>query len=106
MWINWCAHTSLQVHLDSTLTQFCSKLFEVAQGLQYLHSCNIVHGDLRGVRVPYFDLFASDDYYYRPIFLLHMTRVLAWGISASVDFPMVRGTVLDEEAIFVGWLPN
>jgi hypothetical protein len=27
-----------------------SQLHEVAQGLQYLHSRNIVHGDLRGVR--------------------------------------------------------
>jgi serine/threonine protein kinase len=25
------------------------KLYEIAQGLQYLHSRNIVHGDLRGV---------------------------------------------------------
>jgi serine/threonine protein kinase len=28
---------------------FLFKLFEVAQGLEYLHSEDVVHGDLRGV---------------------------------------------------------
>ena len=27
-----------------------SKVFDVANGLNYLHSCNIIHGDLKGVR--------------------------------------------------------
>jgi serine/threonine protein kinase len=30
-------------------TDITLQLYEVAQGLQYLHSRNIVHGDLRGV---------------------------------------------------------
>jgi serine/threonine protein kinase len=27
------------------------QLYEIAQGLEYLHSRNIVHGDLRGVHI-------------------------------------------------------
>jgi serine/threonine protein kinase len=27
-----------------------SKIYEIAKGLSYLHSCNVVHGDLKGVR--------------------------------------------------------
>lgn len=32
------------------LLQF--QIYEVAKGLSYLHSCNDVHGDLKGVRPP------------------------------------------------------
>ena len=28
----------------------CFQMCEAAKGLSYLHSCNVVHGDLKGVR--------------------------------------------------------
>ena len=38
----------LSPSLHETLTP--SQLSDVAEGLNYLHSCNVVHGDLKGVR--------------------------------------------------------
>ena len=35
--------------LDTYLFRFSRKLLEVAQGLHYIHSEGVVHGDLRGV---------------------------------------------------------
>jgi len=35
--------------MDESLLTCCQKLLEVAQGLAYLHSQKIIHGDLRGV---------------------------------------------------------
>jgi len=39
--------------LASTSTQHLTfpQLLGVAEGLVYLHSCNVIHGDLKGVRV-------------------------------------------------------
>ena len=34
-------------HVDSRY-----QLSDVAKGLSYIHSCNVIHGDLRGVRSP------------------------------------------------------
>ncbi|KAJ7508306.1 kinase-like domain-containing protein, partial [Mycena galericulata] len=48
----WMEHGTvlnyLNVHGRSTVDKL---LFEIAQGLQYLHSRNIVHGDLRGANI-------------------------------------------------------
>ncbi|KAF7356488.1 Kinase-like protein [Mycena venus] len=45
----WMEHGTvmnyLQIHGHGNVDKL---LYEIAQGLQYLHSCNIVHGDLRG----------------------------------------------------------
>lgn len=35
--------------VHATVSNTTVKLYEIAQGLQYLHFRNIVHGDLRGV---------------------------------------------------------
>ena len=32
-----------------TRYSFSPKLFDVAEGLNHLHSCNVIHGDLKGV---------------------------------------------------------
>ena len=41
------------------LYNWVSKLVDVAHGLQYLHSFNFVHGDLKGVRwLDFFSLIA------------------------------------------------
>ncbi|KAJ7464285.1 kinase-like domain-containing protein [Mycena galericulata] len=48
----WMEHgTVLQYLKDHGLANVDRLLFEVAQGLHYLHSCNIVHGDLRGTNI-------------------------------------------------------
>ncbi|KAJ7748023.1 kinase-like domain-containing protein [Mycena metata] len=48
----WMEHGTilnyLNIHGRSTVDKL---LFEIAQGLQYLHSRNIVHGDLRGANI-------------------------------------------------------
>lgn len=35
-------------------------MYEIAMGLQYLHSQNIIHGDLRGVRRSICNMYSSD----------------------------------------------
>ncbi|KAF7349005.1 Kinase-like protein [Mycena venus] len=48
----WMEHgTVLQYLKDHGRANVDRLLFEVAQGLHYLHSCNIVHGDLRGTNI-------------------------------------------------------
>ncbi|KAJ7904961.1 kinase-like domain-containing protein [Mycena leptocephala] len=48
----WMEHgTVLQYLKDHGPANVDRLLFEVSQGLQYLHSCNIVHGDLRGTNI-------------------------------------------------------
>lgn len=37
-------------HIASIPPHSCNQLSDVARGLCYLHSCNVVHGDLKGVR--------------------------------------------------------
>ncbi|KAF8183890.1 kinase-like domain-containing protein [Mycena galopus ATCC 62051] len=48
----WMEHGTvmnyLKVHGHSEVDKL---LYEVAKGLNYLHSCNIVHGDLRGTNI-------------------------------------------------------
>ncbi|KAJ7442177.1 kinase-like domain-containing protein, partial [Mycena galericulata] len=45
----WMGHGTVLVYLENHGRGKVDKmLFEIAQGLQYLHSRNIVHGDLRG----------------------------------------------------------
>ncbi|KAJ7233175.1 kinase-like domain-containing protein, partial [Mycena rebaudengoi] len=86
----WMAYGTVLQYLNEHGRSNVDKLlFEVVQGLQYIHSCNIVHGDLRGAN----------------IFITHDSSACLGDFGLS-RFPMVRGTVLDEEAIFVGWLPN
>ncbi|KAJ6524513.1 kinase-like domain-containing protein, partial [Mycena capillaripes] len=51
----WMEHGTvmnyLRVHGHANRTDKALQLFEIAQGLQYLHSRNIVHGDLRGANI-------------------------------------------------------
>ncbi|KAF8215406.1 kinase-like domain-containing protein [Mycena galopus ATCC 62051] len=48
----WMEHgTALQYLKDHGSASVDRLLWEVAQGLHYLHSCNIVHGDLRGTNI-------------------------------------------------------
>ncbi|KAJ6554016.1 kinase-like domain-containing protein [Mycena vulgaris] len=48
----WMEHGTVLEYLKSHGRENVDKLlFEIAQGLQHLHSCNIVHGDLRGANI-------------------------------------------------------
>ncbi|KAJ7778410.1 kinase-like domain-containing protein [Mycena metata] len=48
----WMEHgTVLKYSVLRFLDPLWAKLYEIAQGLQYLHSRNIVHGDLRGTNI-------------------------------------------------------
>ncbi|KAF8183770.1 kinase-like domain-containing protein, partial [Mycena galopus ATCC 62051] len=51
----WMEHGTvmnyLKTHGHATVDKLAIKLFEIAQGLEYLHSRNIVHGDLRGTNI-------------------------------------------------------
>ncbi|KAJ7233161.1 kinase-like domain-containing protein [Mycena rebaudengoi] len=48
----WMEHGTVLKYLDYHGRANVDKLLsEIAQGLQYLHSCNIVHGDLRGANI-------------------------------------------------------
>ncbi|KAJ7781785.1 kinase-like domain-containing protein [Mycena maculata] len=48
----WMEHGTILDHLKQHGRENVDKLlFEIAQGLQYLHSLNIVHGDLRGANI-------------------------------------------------------
>ncbi|KAJ7619319.1 kinase-like domain-containing protein [Roridomyces roridus] len=48
----WMEHGTVLQHLNLYSRANVNKLlFEIAQGIQYLHSRNIVHGDLRGVNI-------------------------------------------------------
>ncbi|KAJ7279092.1 kinase-like domain-containing protein, partial [Mycena rebaudengoi] len=48
----WMAYGTVLQYLNEHGRSNVDKLlFEVVQGLQYLHSCNIVHGDLRGANI-------------------------------------------------------
>ncbi|KAJ6542173.1 kinase-like domain-containing protein [Mycena vulgaris] len=48
----WMEHgTVLQYVKEHGPANVDRLLFEIAQGLHYLHSCNIVHGDLRGTNI-------------------------------------------------------
>ncbi|KAJ7577050.1 kinase-like domain-containing protein [Mycena floridula] len=48
----WHANGTVLKHLaDNGRTHLNKRLYEIAQGLQYLHSRNIVHGDLRGSNI-------------------------------------------------------
>ncbi|KAJ6463885.1 kinase-like domain-containing protein [Mycena sanguinolenta] len=48
----WMEHGTVLNYLkEHGLGNVDRLLYEIAQGLQYLHSCNIVHGDLRGTNI-------------------------------------------------------
>ncbi|KAF7373433.1 Kinase-like protein [Mycena sanguinolenta] len=48
----WMEHGTVLSYLQKQGHASVDKLlYEIAQGLQYLHSCNIVHGDLRGANI-------------------------------------------------------
>ncbi|KIK61707.1 hypothetical protein GYMLUDRAFT_165708 [Collybiopsis luxurians FD-317 M1] len=48
----WMRHGTILRHLnDYAHVNVEQKLFEIAQGLHYLHSQNVVHGDLRGSNI-------------------------------------------------------
>ncbi|KAF7347164.1 PINc domain-containing protein [Mycena venus] len=48
----WMEHGTVLAYLKGHGHTHVDKLlYEVAQGLQYLHSCHIVHGDLRGANI-------------------------------------------------------
>ncbi|KAF7366679.1 Kinase-like protein [Mycena sanguinolenta] len=48
----WMEHGTVMNYLkEHGLGNVDRLLYEIAQGLQYLHSCNIVHGDLRGTNI-------------------------------------------------------
>jgi serine/threonine protein kinase len=42
--VSFCACSRRAIHTEI-------QLYEIAQGLEYLHSRNIIHGDLRGVHM-------------------------------------------------------
>lgn len=39
-----------QVTLFRDVASLCLQLLGITEGLAYLHSCNVIHGDLKGVR--------------------------------------------------------
>ncbi|KAJ7145907.1 kinase-like domain-containing protein [Mycena epipterygia] len=48
----WMGNGTILTHLQENGIQHVIKLlWEVSQGLQYLHSHNVVHGDLRGANI-------------------------------------------------------
>ncbi|KAJ6476175.1 kinase-like domain-containing protein [Mycena sanguinolenta] len=48
----WMEHGTIMSYLKKHGHENVDKfLYEIAQGLQYLHSCGIVHGDLRGTNI-------------------------------------------------------
>ncbi|KAJ6459552.1 kinase-like domain-containing protein, partial [Mycena sanguinolenta] len=48
----WMEHGTVLNYLNEHGRDIVDKfLYEIAQGLEYLHSCNIVHGDLRGTNI-------------------------------------------------------
>jgi serine/threonine protein kinase len=46
-------------HPRISMSHFILKLLEIAQGLDFLHSLNIVHGDLRGTNILISDNFSA-----------------------------------------------
>lgn len=57
------------------------QIFEIAEGIDYLHSRNVVHGDLRGVsQIPSGKLsnIAQSFYFARPIYLSMKSCIFVW----------------------------
>lgn len=48
--VNADQRVCLDAWFHETILKMCLQLLEVAQAIEYLHSQNIVHGDVRGVR--------------------------------------------------------
>ena len=57
MQIDLCSYVSLPLSLSHT--HFHHKLSDIAKGLCYLHSRNVIHGDLKGVRSSLKSCFTS-----------------------------------------------
>jgi len=52
MVLPWMEHGTILKHLEDTGNlNIDTRIYEVAQGLEYLHSQHIVHGDLRGSNI-------------------------------------------------------
>jgi serine/threonine protein kinase len=66
-------------HFPRTYSRY--QLLDVAKGLCYLHSCNVVHGDLKGVR-------SCSKYYSTTMFTYHQLNVLVndSGHACIADF--------------------
>jgi serine/threonine protein kinase len=77
----WMQHGTIIAHLESTnptanhtlrlvsvgwasmtklMAEDCQKLCQVSEGLEYLHSKKIIHGDLRGVSNSFFLCWMAD----------------------------------------------
>jgi len=48
MWTDLDWHVSLLLRLFHAYSRY--QLSDATEGLNYLHSCNVIHGDLKGVR--------------------------------------------------------
>lgn len=72
----WYDNGSLSSYLEShgetlSIIRRFQLLSDVSAGLQYLHSCSVVHGDLTGVRRRFPEFITDDDHVYSPMSSSH-----------------------------------
>jgi serine/threonine protein kinase len=48
--------STISLCIDVAHHEIWNKLKDVGKGLQYLHKCQIVHGDLKGARIQFFQV--------------------------------------------------